>query len=128
MENSSHVIARRNIRAGAPNGVIGHMHDDRLPRGSELSDRAHQLERRRDSVVFEVATIDEAFWGSPWIVTSERAVRGDEGKPGAECRRGGQRNVVFVSAWQLFNRVDDPRLSTIEKLAEALGVNVKDLL
>jgi hypothetical protein len=32
------------------------------------------------------------------------------------------------AAWQLFNKVADPRLSTIEKLAEALGVKVKDLL
>jgi hypothetical protein len=30
--------------------------------------------------------------------------------------------------WQLFNKTDDPRISTIEKLAEALGVEVKDLL
>jgi transcriptional regulator with XRE-family HTH domain len=30
--------------------------------------------------------------------------------------------------WQLFNKVDDPRLSTVEKLAEALGCQPKDLL
>ena len=32
------------------------------------------------------------------------------------------------AVWQLFNKVDDPRLSTLEKLADALGVQVKDLL
>ena len=31
------------------------------------------------------------------------------------------------AAWQLFNKVGDPRLSTVEKLAEGLGVQVKDL-
>ena len=30
------------------------------------------------------------------------------------------------AAWQLFNKVGDPRLSTVEKLAEALGVQPKD--
>jgi hypothetical protein len=98
-------VAVGNILAGAPNRVIGHMHDDRFPRGSELSDREHQLERRRDAVILEVATIDEAFRGALWIVTSERAIGGDEGKPGAECRRSGQRNVVLVSVRQLFKQV-----------------------
>jgi transcriptional regulator with XRE-family HTH domain len=32
------------------------------------------------------------------------------------------------AVWQLFNKVSDPRLSTVEKLAAALGVQVKDLL
>lgn len=32
------------------------------------------------------------------------------------------------AAWQLFNKVADPRLSTLEALARALGVEVKDLL
>lgn len=32
------------------------------------------------------------------------------------------------AAWQLLNKVADPRLSTVEKLADALGVKVKDLL
>jgi len=32
------------------------------------------------------------------------------------------------AAWQLFNKVSDPRLSTLESLAKALGVQVKDLL
>ena len=32
------------------------------------------------------------------------------------------------AAWQLFNKVGDPRLSTVEKLADALGVPAKDLL
>ncbi len=32
------------------------------------------------------------------------------------------------ATWQLFNKVGDPRLSTVEKLADALGVQVKDLL
>ena len=30
--------------------------------------------------------------------------------------------------WLLFNRTTDLRMSTVEKLAEALGVKVKDLL
>jgi transcriptional regulator with XRE-family HTH domain len=33
-----------------------------------------------------------------------------------------------ASVWQLFNKVKDPRLSSIESLAKALGVGVKDLL
>jgi len=33
-----------------------------------------------------------------------------------------------ASVWQLFNRVKDPRLSSLEALAKALGVTVKDLL
>jgi hypothetical protein len=32
------------------------------------------------------------------------------------------------AAWQLFNKVADPRLSTLESLAAALGVEVKELL
>ena len=32
------------------------------------------------------------------------------------------------AVWQLFNKTDDPRLSTVVRLAEALGVEVKDLL
>jgi transcriptional regulator with XRE-family HTH domain len=32
------------------------------------------------------------------------------------------------AAWQLFNKVSDPRLSTLERLAEALGVRPRDLL
>lgn len=32
------------------------------------------------------------------------------------------------AAWQLFNKETDPRLSTIEALAKALGVHVRDLL
>ena len=31
-------------------------------------------------------------------------------------------------AWLVFNRETDLRVSTVEKLAEALGVKVKDLL
>ena len=31
------------------------------------------------------------------------------------------------AAWQLFNKVDDPRISTLEKLADALGVSPKEL-
>ena len=31
------------------------------------------------------------------------------------------------SVWQLFNKPSDLRISTIEKLAEALGVEVKSL-
>jgi len=33
-----------------------------------------------------------------------------------------------ASVWQLFNKVADPRLSSLEGLADALGVKVKDLL
>jgi hypothetical protein len=32
------------------------------------------------------------------------------------------------SAWQLFNKVGEPRLSTLEALAKALGVQSRDLL
>ena len=32
------------------------------------------------------------------------------------------------AAWQLLNKVSDPRLSTVEKLAEALGCQPKHLL
>lgn len=32
------------------------------------------------------------------------------------------------SVWQLFNKSPDPRLSTVEKLAAALGVEVKELI
>ena len=31
------------------------------------------------------------------------------------------------ATWQLFNRVADPRISTLESLATALGVELKDL-
>jgi hypothetical protein len=33
-----------------------------------------------------------------------------------------------ASVWQLFNKVKDPRLSSLKRLAKALGVQVKDLL
>jgi transcriptional regulator with XRE-family HTH domain len=32
------------------------------------------------------------------------------------------------AAWQLLNRVDDPRIKTLKRLAKALGVDVKELL
>jgi transcriptional regulator with XRE-family HTH domain len=42
-------------------------------------------------------------------------------------KMGNDSATARQAAWQLFNKTPDPRLSTIEKLAEALGVTVKDL-
>jgi DNA-binding Xre family transcriptional regulator len=41
---------------------------------------------------------------------------------------GNDSSIACRAAWQLFNKVDDPLLSTVEKLAEALGCQPKDLL
>ena len=43
-------------------------------------------------------------------------------------RMGYEAGTARRAAWQLFNKVGDPRLSTLEKLADALGVKPKDLL
>lgn len=43
-------------------------------------------------------------------------------------KMGKDSTTARQAMWQLFNKTPDPRLSTIEKLAEALGVQVKDLL
>jgi DNA-binding Xre family transcriptional regulator len=36
--------------------------------------------------------------------------------------------IARRAVWQLFNKVADLRISTLESLAKALGVEVKDLL
>jgi len=41
---------------------------------------------------------------------------------------GNPASTAHRAAWQLFNKLDDPRLSTVEKLADALGCQPKDLL
>jgi len=43
-------------------------------------------------------------------------------------KMGYEAGTARRAVWQLFNKVSDPRLSTIERLAEALGVQPKDLL
>jgi transcriptional regulator with XRE-family HTH domain len=43
-------------------------------------------------------------------------------------KMGYEHGVARRAAWQLFNKVGDPRLSTLESLAKALGVEVKDLI
>ncbi len=43
-------------------------------------------------------------------------------------RMGYEAGTARRAVWQLFNKVSDPRLSTVEKLAEALGVRPKGLL
>jgi len=43
-------------------------------------------------------------------------------------KMGSDSKTARQAAWQLFNKTPDPRLSTIEKLAAALGVEVKDFL
>ena len=43
-------------------------------------------------------------------------------------KMGYEAGTARRAVWQLFNKVDDPRLSTVEKLAAALGVQPKDLL
>lgn len=42
-------------------------------------------------------------------------------------KMGCDEKTARQAAWQLF-KTTDPRLSSIQKLAEALGVEVKDLL
>lgn len=44
------------------------------------------------------------------------------------AKMGFEPGTARRAAWQLFNKVGDPRLSTVEALAKALGVQVKDLL
>ena len=43
-------------------------------------------------------------------------------------RMGFPPGIARRAAWQLFNRIDDPKLSTLRKLADALGVDVKELI
>ena len=43
-------------------------------------------------------------------------------------KMGYEAGTARRAVWQLFNKVDDPRLSTVEKLAAALGVQPKGLL
>ena len=43
-------------------------------------------------------------------------------------KMGYDAGVARRAAWQLFNRVADPKLSTLDALAKALGVQPKDLL
>lgn len=43
-------------------------------------------------------------------------------------KMGHEKGVARRAAWQLLNKVADPRISTLEALAKALGVEVKDLL
>jgi transcriptional regulator with XRE-family HTH domain len=43
-------------------------------------------------------------------------------------RMGYEKGTARRAVWQLFNKVGDPRLSTLEALAGALGVALKDLL
>jgi transcriptional regulator with XRE-family HTH domain len=45
-----------------------------------------------------------------------------------EVKMGFEAGTARRAAWQLFNKVGDPRLSTLEALAKALGVQPKDLL
>jgi len=42
-------------------------------------------------------------------------------------KMGYEAGTARRAVWQLFNKVSDPRLSTVEKLAAALGVRPKDL-
>lgn len=43
-------------------------------------------------------------------------------------KMGYESGIARRAAWQLFNKVADPRLSTLGALAKALGVELKDLL
>lgn len=43
-------------------------------------------------------------------------------------KMGYETGTARRAVWQLFNKTPDPRLSTLERLAEALGVELKDLL
>lgn len=43
-------------------------------------------------------------------------------------RMGHEEGTARRAAWQLLNKVSDPRLSTLLRAAEALGVDPKDLL
>ena len=43
-------------------------------------------------------------------------------------KMGYETGTARRAVWQLFNKTPDPRLSTLNRLAEALGVELKDLL
>lgn len=41
---------------------------------------------------------------------------------------GYEGDVARKAAWQLLNKVDDPRISTLRRFAKAMGVTLKDLV
>jgi transcriptional regulator with XRE-family HTH domain len=43
-------------------------------------------------------------------------------------KMGYESGTARRAVWQLFNKTPDPRLSTIIRLAEALGVDLRELL
>ena len=43
-------------------------------------------------------------------------------------KMGYETGTARRAVWQLFNKSPDPRLSTLVRLADALGVELKDLL
>jgi len=43
-------------------------------------------------------------------------------------KMGHETGTARRAVWQLFNKTPDPRLSTLVRLAEALGVELKNLL
>ena len=43
-------------------------------------------------------------------------------------KMGYETGTARRAVWQLFNKTPDPRFSTLVRLAEALGVELKDLL
>lgn len=43
-------------------------------------------------------------------------------------KMGFETGVARRAVWQLFNKTPDPRFSTLLRLAESLGVELKDLL
>src|SRR5262245_52715168 len=43
-------------------------------------------------------------------------------------KMGNPASTAHRAAWQLFNKLDDPRLPMVEKLAGALGCQPKDLV
>ena len=43
-------------------------------------------------------------------------------------KMGYETGTARRAVWQLFNKTPDPRFSTLARLADALGVELKDLL
>jgi transcriptional regulator with XRE-family HTH domain len=43
-------------------------------------------------------------------------------------RMGYEAKMARVSAWQFLNKTSDPRLSMLRRFAQAVGVDVKELL
>jgi len=41
---------------------------------------------------------------------------------------GCEAKMARISAWQFLNKTSDPRLSMVRRFAEAVGVDVKELL